>query len=51
MRIAINTKMSDEYRKIFGYKFEILHNGIDRKKIKKVNLKNKKNCYIYWFSF
>ena len=33
--------MSDEYRKIFGYKFEVLHNGVDRYKVRKVNLKIK----------
>ena len=31
-RIAINTKMSEEYKKIFGYNFEVLHNGVDKKK-------------------
>ena len=47
IRIAINTKMSDEYRKIFGYKFEVLHNGVDRKKVRKVNLKNKTKIITY----
>ena len=47
MRIAINTKMSDEYRKIFGYKFEVLHNGVDRYKVRKVNLKNKTKIITY----
>ena len=47
IRIAINTKMSDEYRKIFGYKFEVLHNGVDRKKVKKVNLKHKTKIITY----
>ena len=46
-RIAINFKMSVEYKKIFGYKFEILHNGIDRKKIKKVNTKKKLKTVTY----
>ena len=36
IRIAINTKMSDEYRKIFGYKFDVLHNGVDRKKLEEL---------------
>ena len=47
IRIAINTKMSDEYRKIFGYKFEVLHNGVDRYKVRKVNLKNKTKIITY----
>ena len=47
LRIAINKKMSDEYRKIFGYKFEVLHNGVDRKKIRKVNLKHKTKIITY----
>ena len=47
MRIAINTKMSDEYRKIFGYKFEVLHNGVDRNKVRKVKLKNKTKIITY----
>ncbi|MBS30358.1 MAG: hypothetical protein CMG39_04265, partial [Candidatus Marinimicrobia bacterium] len=46
-RIAINTKMSTEYRKIFGYKFEVLHNGVDRKKVRKVNLKHKTKIITY----
>ena len=46
-RIAINTKMSTEYRKIFGYKFEVLHNGVDRKKVRKVNLKRKTKIITY----
>ena len=47
-RIAINTKMSEEYQKIFGYNFEVLHNGVDRKKIRKVifNRKTKTITYI-----
>ncbi len=47
IRIAINTKMSTEYRKIFGYKFEVLHNGVDRKKVRKVNLKHKTKIITY----
>ena len=47
IRIAINTKMSDEYKKIFGYKFEVLHNGVDRKKVRKVNLKRKTKIITY----
>ena len=39
--------MSNEYRKIFGYKFEVLHNGVDRKKVKKVNLKHKIKIITY----
>ena len=31
IRIAINTKMSEEYQKIFGCNFEVLHNGVDKK--------------------
>ena len=46
-RIAINFKMSVEYKKIFGYKFEVLHNGIDRKKIKKVSSKKKLKTVTY----
>lgn len=47
-RIAINTKMSEEYKKIFGYNFEVLHNGVDKKKIRKVihNQKTKTITYI-----
>ena len=30
--------MSVEYKKIFNYNFEILHNGVDRQKIQKVGL-------------
>ena len=40
-RIAINSKMADEYQKIFKYDFSILHNGTDRKKIHKVIKKKK----------
>ena len=47
IRIAINTKMSNEYRKIFGYKFEVIHNGVDRKKVRKVNLKHKTKIITY----
>ena len=47
IRIAINTKMSDEYRKIFGYKFDVLHNGVDRKKVRRVNLKHKTKIITY----
>ena len=47
IRIAINTKMSDEYKRIFGYKFEVLHNGVDRKKVRKVNLKRKTKIITY----
>ena len=47
IRIAINTKMSDEYRKIFGYKFGVLHNGVDRKKVRKVNFKHKTKIITY----
>ena len=46
-RIAINSKMSLEYKKIFGYDFEVLHNGINPKKIRKVNLKNKSKVITY----
>ena len=47
-RIAINTKMSEEYQKIFGCNFEVLHNGVDKKKIRKVifNQKTKTITYI-----
>ena len=41
IRVAINSKMSDEYKKIFKYRFEVLHNGVDRKKVRKVSLKHK----------
>ena len=47
IRIAINTKMADEYKRIFGYKFEVLHNGVDRKKVRKVNLKRKTKIITY----
>ncbi len=46
-RIAINSKMSLEYKRIFGHDFEVLHNGIDPKKIRKVNLKNKSKVITY----
>ena len=47
IRIAINTKMSEEYRKIFGYKFEVIHNGVERNKVRKVNLKRKTKIITY----
>lgn len=46
-RIAINSKMAVEYQKIFKYKFSVLHNGVDRKKIQKVNLKKKTKIITY----
>ena len=46
-RIAINTKMSEEYKKIFGYNFEVLHNGVDKKKIRKVILNQKTKIITY----
>ena len=51
IRIAINSKMSVEYKKIFNYNFEILHNGVDRQKIQKVGLtKKNKSHYLHRFS-
>ena len=47
IRIAINTKMSEEYKKIFGYNFEVLHNGVDKKKIRKVIHTQKTKTIIY----
>ncbi len=47
IRIAINSKMSEEYKKIFNHDFEILHNGIDRAKIRKTNLKTKTKVITY----
>ena len=46
-RIAINSKMAEEYQKIFKYNFSILHNGIDKKKIQKVNKKEKTKIITY----
>ena len=47
IRIAINTKMSEEYQKIFGYNFEVLHNGVDKKKIRKVIINQKTKTITY----
>ena len=47
IRIAINSKMSVEYKKIFNYNFEILHNGVDRQKIQKVGLTKKIKVITY----
>ena len=47
IRVAINSKMSDEYKKIFKYRFEVLHNGVDRKKVRKVSLKHKTKIITY----
>ena len=46
-RIAINSKMADEYQKIFKYNFSILHNGINKNKIQKVNIKKKTKIITY----
>jgi len=46
-RLAINKKMSEEYQKIFGYNFEVLHNGVDRKKIRKVIFNHKTKTITY----
>ena len=46
-RIAINSKMADEYQKIFKYNFSILHNGISKNKIQKVNIKKKTKIITY----
>ena len=47
IRIAINSKMSEEYKKIFNHNFEILYNGVDRTKIRKTNLKTKTKVITY----
>lgn len=46
-RIAINSKMAEDYQKIFKYNFSILHNGIDRKKIQKTTKKKKAKVITY----
>ena len=46
-RIAINSKMAEEYKKIFKYNFSILHNGINKNKIQKVNIKKKTKIITY----
>ena len=40
-RVAINCKMADVFKKEFKCNFEVIHNGIDKKKIQK--LKPNKN--------
>ncbi len=43
-RIAINSKMADVFSKKFKHKFEVIHNGIDKKKIQKI--KQNKNFKV-----
>ena len=40
-RVAINSKMADVFKEEFKHTFEVIHNGVDKKKIKK--LKPNKN--------
>tara|TARA_B100000989_G_scaffold297567_1_gene283693 strand:+ start:1008 stop:2219 length:1212 start_codon:yes stop_codon:yes gene_type:complete len=46
-RIAINEKMAKIYSQKFNKKFEIVHNSLDRKKIKKINNLNKLKVITY----
>ncbi len=43
-RVAINSKMADVFKKKYKYNFEIIHNGVDKKKIQKV--KTNKNFKV-----
>ena len=43
-RVAINSKMADVYKKKFKHNFEVIHNGVDKKKIRE--LKPNKNFRV-----
>tara|TARA_X000000950_G_scaffold288388_1_gene404864 strand:- start:5013 stop:6212 length:1200 start_codon:yes stop_codon:yes gene_type:complete len=46
-RVAINKKMAEVYKDFFSYDFNVIHNGVDKKKILKVKSSNKIKVVTY----
>ena len=46
-RLAINSEMAKEYKEKFDLPFSVIHNGISRNKIKKINVKKDIKTILY----
>ena len=46
-RLAINSEMAKDYKEKFDLSFSVIHNGISRNKIKKVNVKKDIKTILY----